>query len=264
VKLLQAGLGSLRGAVGTPKQITDLVERYEAAGVDTVIFVSQAGRNQHEHICESLELFGKEVLPRFAEHADVKDEERLARVAEMSNRAMMRRSPARPADATYLVTPEGEPNAAPSTAPSTRRPTIKELLQQRGQERFVQLLKGKDDRQLERIMGNRFALTRIFRAMEKQFQPARAGGFQGEIQYVLTTTKGEFPWAIDVHDGRATMTPRRAASPAVTLTLSVPTFARMLSGDVEPGRAWLEGQVQIEGDLPVAARLGDMFGRSRF
>src|SRR5205814_6434484 len=115
-----------------------------------------------------------------------------------------------------LVTPEGEPNAAPSTGPSGRQPTIRELLQQRGQERFVRFLKGKDDRQLERIMGNRFALTRIFRAMEKQFQPARAGGFRGEIQYVLTTWNGEFPWAIDVHDGRATVTPTRAATPVVT------------------------------------------------
>ena len=47
----------------------------------------------------------------------------------------------------------------------------------------------------------------------------------------------------------------RAAKPALTLTLSVPTFARMMTGEAEPGRAWLEGAVQIEGDLPVAARL---------
>ena len=58
VKLLQEGLGSLRGAVGTPDQIADLVARYEAAGVDQVIFVLQAGKNRHEHICESIELFG--------------------------------------------------------------------------------------------------------------------------------------------------------------------------------------------------------------
>jgi alkanesulfonate monooxygenase SsuD/methylene tetrahydromethanopterin reductase-like flavin-dependent oxidoreductase (luciferase family)/putative sterol carrier protein len=264
VKLLQAGLGSLRGAVGTPNQITDLLERYEAAGVDTVIFVSQAGRNQHEHICESLELFGKEVLPQFAEQAERQDAKRLERVADMSNAAMLRRQPARPADPTYLVTPEGEPNPAPSTAAGVSPPTIKDLLRQKGQERFIRFLKGKNDRQLERILGNRFALARIFRAMEKQFEPARAAGFQGQIQYVLTTGKGEFPWAIDVHDGRATVTPTRATEPAVTLTLSVPTFARMLDGDVEPGRAWMEGLVQIDGDLAVAARLGDMFGRSRF
>lgn len=67
VRLMQHGLGSLRGAIGTPEQIADLVARYEAVGVDQVIFVLQAGRNRHEHICESLELFGSEVLPRFAE-----------------------------------------------------------------------------------------------------------------------------------------------------------------------------------------------------
>src|SRR3954452_6469189 len=69
VRLLQEGLGSLRGAIGTPDQVADLIERYEASGVDQVIFVSQAGANRHDHICESLELFAAEVLPRFAERA---------------------------------------------------------------------------------------------------------------------------------------------------------------------------------------------------
>ena len=52
IKVLQGQVGSLRGAVGTPEQIADLCARYEEAGVDQVIFVAQAGRNQHEHICE--------------------------------------------------------------------------------------------------------------------------------------------------------------------------------------------------------------------
>src|SRR5579864_956776 len=75
VKLLQEALGSLRGAIGTPAQVTELLERYEAAGVDEVIFVSQAGRNRHEDICESLELFASEVLPRFAERAAQREAE---------------------------------------------------------------------------------------------------------------------------------------------------------------------------------------------
>ena len=160
--------------------------------------------------------------------------------------------------------PEGEPNAAPSTTLGAHKPTVRELLQEKGQERFVGFLKGKNDAQLDRIVGNRFTLGRIFRGMERQFQPARAGGFQGEIQYVLTTARGEHPWAVDVHDARATARPGRAGSPALTMTMTVPTFARMLTGEIEPGRAWLEGSIQIDGDLPVAARLGDMFGRSRF
>ena len=64
---MQEGLGSLRGAIGTPDQVTDLLRRYEAVGVDQVIFVLQAGPNLHEHICESIELFGRRVAPLFAE-----------------------------------------------------------------------------------------------------------------------------------------------------------------------------------------------------
>ena len=36
VKIMQHGLGSLRGAIGTPDQVLDLCRRYEAAGVDQV------------------------------------------------------------------------------------------------------------------------------------------------------------------------------------------------------------------------------------
>ena len=34
-------------------------------GVDQVIFIQQAGRNRHEDICSSLELFAAEVIPEF-------------------------------------------------------------------------------------------------------------------------------------------------------------------------------------------------------
>jgi alkanesulfonate monooxygenase SsuD/methylene tetrahydromethanopterin reductase-like flavin-dependent oxidoreductase (luciferase family) len=58
-QLLQEGLGSLRGAIGTPAQIRELIRGYQAAGVDQLVFVSQSGRTRHEHICESLELFAQ-------------------------------------------------------------------------------------------------------------------------------------------------------------------------------------------------------------
>src|SRR5207237_6181295 len=152
---------------------------------------------------------------------------RAARDAEAVNRAMMRRTPARPADPEYLVSPDGEPNPAPSTSLGAHRPSIRELLQEKGQERFSEFLRGKSDAQLERIVGNRFALGRIFKTMERQFEPSRAAGFQGEIQYVLTSHRGEHPWAIDVHDGTATVFSGRASKPAITLTRSVPAVARI-------------------------------------
>jgi alkanesulfonate monooxygenase SsuD/methylene tetrahydromethanopterin reductase-like flavin-dependent oxidoreductase (luciferase family) len=63
----EEGLDSLRGAIGTPDQIRAFLRAYEAAGVDQVIFISQAGKNKHQDICESLELFAREVMPEFKE-----------------------------------------------------------------------------------------------------------------------------------------------------------------------------------------------------
>jgi alkanesulfonate monooxygenase SsuD/methylene tetrahydromethanopterin reductase-like flavin-dependent oxidoreductase (luciferase family) len=57
----------LRGATGTPAQIREYIRRFEDAGVDQLIFVMQAGNNKHEHICESLELFARDVMPEFKE-----------------------------------------------------------------------------------------------------------------------------------------------------------------------------------------------------
>ena len=36
-------------------------------GVDQVVFIQQAGRNRHEDICESLELFASRIMPEFKE-----------------------------------------------------------------------------------------------------------------------------------------------------------------------------------------------------
>lgn len=66
---LAAGQG-LRGAVGTPQQLREFLRRYEAAGIDQMIFVVQAGLNQHEHICDALETFARDVMPEFKERDD--------------------------------------------------------------------------------------------------------------------------------------------------------------------------------------------------
>jgi alkanesulfonate monooxygenase SsuD/methylene tetrahydromethanopterin reductase-like flavin-dependent oxidoreductase (luciferase family) len=51
--------------IGTPDDMRRHLRAFEAAGIDQVIFLQQAGRNRHEHIRESLELFAAEVMPEF-------------------------------------------------------------------------------------------------------------------------------------------------------------------------------------------------------
>ena len=66
-KVASGDTTGLRGCIGTPVQVREYLRRYEQAGVDQIIFVMQAGRNEHEHIMESIEMFGREVLPEFIE-----------------------------------------------------------------------------------------------------------------------------------------------------------------------------------------------------
>ena len=102
-QMVQQGTGSLRGAVGTPDQVRDLLRRYQAAGVDQVIFVAQAGPNKHEHICESLELFAKEVMPEFHEGEEQREKEKLERLAPAMEAALARRDPPRQAPTDYTI-----------------------------------------------------------------------------------------------------------------------------------------------------------------
>jgi len=102
-RLVEDGQGVLRGAVGTPDQIREFLRRYEDAGVDQVIFVSQAGNNRHEHICESLELFAREVLPEFAERDPKAEADKLERLAPAIDAALARKAPAREAPEGYTI-----------------------------------------------------------------------------------------------------------------------------------------------------------------
>jgi alkanesulfonate monooxygenase SsuD/methylene tetrahydromethanopterin reductase-like flavin-dependent oxidoreductase (luciferase family) len=94
-QLFEQGLGSLRGAIGTPDQIRALMQGYADAGVDQVILVSQSGRNRHEHICESLELFAREVMPDLREGEDAREKAKTERLAPAVEAAMSRREPPR-------------------------------------------------------------------------------------------------------------------------------------------------------------------------
>ncbi len=60
------------GLIGSPETIRKRLREFEAAHVDQVILLNQAGRTTHADICASLELFAREVMPEFhardAEH----------------------------------------------------------------------------------------------------------------------------------------------------------------------------------------------------
>ena len=62
------------GLVGSPETIRERLKQFQAVHIDQVILLNQAGKNRHEDICASLELFANEVMADF--HAS--DEEHQA------------------------------------------------------------------------------------------------------------------------------------------------------------------------------------------
>ncbi|MCX8072706.1 MAG: LLM class flavin-dependent oxidoreductase [Candidatus Binatia bacterium] len=80
--------GGPTGGIGNPDEVRANLEKFEEMGVDQVIFIQQGGRNRHEHICESLELFAARVLPDFKERHEQRAKRKAEELAPYIARAM--------------------------------------------------------------------------------------------------------------------------------------------------------------------------------
>ena len=61
------------------------------SGVDQVILMQQAGNNRHEHICEALELFAREVMPEFVSGRAERERRKAEALAPFIEAAMARK-----------------------------------------------------------------------------------------------------------------------------------------------------------------------------
>jgi len=85
-----------QGGIGTPDDMRAHLKSFQAAGIDQVIFLQQAGRNRHEHICEALELFAHEVMPDFKAEVEAREANKAAELAPYIDAALKRKKWMRP------------------------------------------------------------------------------------------------------------------------------------------------------------------------
>jgi len=272
VRLLQEGLGSLRGAIGTPAQVRDLVSRYERAGVDQVIFVLQAGRNRHEHICESLRLFASEVMPAFVDGREEREAAKAARLSAAVGHALARRERARRLDSPYVIDERAE--LARARRRRRRQRSARELVHAARERARVaartqatrllaRAVDGASDATVERRFGSEIAQRTVFMGITRAFEPDASGGFQGRLVYELARpASGASPseWTIEVLDGTARARPGAADDPALTVRFNLSDFVRIAAGTMDPSVPVLADRVSFEGDFALAARLPEMFG----
>jgi alkanesulfonate monooxygenase SsuD/methylene tetrahydromethanopterin reductase-like flavin-dependent oxidoreductase (luciferase family) len=262
VRLMQRGLGSLRGAVGTPDQVRDLLARYEKAGVDQVILVSQAGHNRPQHVLESLELFAKRVLPEFQARADDHEAVKEKRLAPFVEAALDRRPPKRQAPEGYVIRVDSEPSPAPTLRPSGSLAPLRlgEVLRRSAGSLTVAALRSANPAFLERVLGSDAALGLAFSAMARRFNPESALGWTGDIQYVVKLNDVERRWYLRVGRERASAHRGSSPDPALTVRLPFSIFQAIGRGETTIGRLLLEDSgLELEGDLGLLSRMAEMF-----
>ncbi|MFE9657870.1 LLM class flavin-dependent oxidoreductase [Micromonospora sp. NPDC006431] len=115
-KEFPAVLEGAYSGIGTPEQIRRTLREYEAAGVDQILLIAQSGRIKHEHICSSMELFAREVMPEFAERHESAELAKAKRLAPAIEAALARRTAAREVDPEYRVPRTAMPTALPRSA----------------------------------------------------------------------------------------------------------------------------------------------------
>jgi alkanesulfonate monooxygenase SsuD/methylene tetrahydromethanopterin reductase-like flavin-dependent oxidoreductase (luciferase family) len=89
---LTAGAGDYASGIGTPEDMRKHLRGFQDAGIDQVIFLQQAGRNTHQHICQSLELFAAEVMPDFKAEVAGREQRKAAELKPYVEAALRRKA----------------------------------------------------------------------------------------------------------------------------------------------------------------------------
>ena len=154
----------------------------------------------------------------------------------------------------------GEPVPEEGSPPA--RVTVAERAWRLSDSAFAAFVRRRSDRQLERLFGSGPAQRAIFKRMEGLFEPAKARGFTGEIQYELLGSDGVKKWVVGVDGDRVTTRAGEADVPVTTFRTRLPLFVRMAARELHPLTAYREGLLEVSGSFDVATRMEAMFGLS--
>lgn len=94
--VLMRNVANSRGAIGSIEQVRERIGSFKDTGIDQLVFIQQSGKNKHEHICESLDLFAKEIMPEFREGEEARQARKMEMLAPYIAKAFERKNDRRP------------------------------------------------------------------------------------------------------------------------------------------------------------------------
>ena len=215
--------------------------------MDQVIFMLQTGRNRHEHICESLELFAETVMPRFVEGREQLEAAKAERLAEAIELALARRDrPGRSGPVRRRRAGRALPGPAPAPAATTApdRSRARARRARRGRARAVGAPRAVRRRNAATPSSSGASAPPSFSARcssgwrARSIPTRRPGSRAGRVRAHAPGDGGEpTRWTIEVVDGHAGARPGGALDATLTFRLRLADFVRIAAGTLDPGTA---------------------------
>lgn len=89
--------------------------------------------------------------------------------------------------------------------------------------------------------------------------PELVDKIRGVVQYDI----GDRSWTLDLKTGSGRLTPGKAATPDVTITLAADDFLQVASGRSTPQQAFMRGKLKFKGNLAMAMKLNTVLDAAR-
>ncbi len=93
---------------------------------------------------------------------------------------------------------------------------------------------------------------------EKAFMPEKAAGLEAIVQYHLTGDEGG-DFIIQIKDDKCSVSEGVAEDPVMTMTADGIYFRDVLLGKEDGMKGFMEGKLQLAGDLNLAMKLTSFF-----
>jgi len=130
---------------------------------------------------------------------------------------------------------------------------------------FGRVLRDASPERMEQLMrspARKPILDGIFWQMPKQLDESKASGVQTSIRWCITgrSDGGVDTYQLELEDSKArTIRGADGSDPKLTITIDGVQFLRLVSGNLDPMQAYFKGQIQLAGDIMVAAKLASLF-----
>jgi putative sterol carrier protein len=90
------------------------------------------------------------------------------------------------------------------------------------------------------------------------FQPEKAAGINAKVQFHISGEQGG-DWVATIQNQKLSVELGSTPNPNLTLAADTRDIFNVVGGKLNPMQAFMQGKVQVKGDMSLAMRLLDLF-----